>query len=127
MSVSENVEPWTIGGRARTNGIQLASHSSARPKDRKEDAMNPKYVRVLFVAALNVVVAAGGMALLSPLAEADPGGFRRCPVPPCLSPCVLGAEPEVLCKFADGTTEQTTFACCCCGGGAGENSFKRLK
>ena len=87
--------------------------------------MTSRYVRVPFVATLIMVAGAGGMALLSPPAEANPGGFHSCPVPPCLAPCVLGAEPEVLCRFPDGSTEQTTFACCCCGGG--ENEFKRLK
>lgn len=81
--------------------------------------------RIFFCATLMVVAGAGAMVLVSRPAVANPGGFQSCPVPPCLAPCVLGAEPEVLCKFEDGGTDRTTFACCCCGGGG--NSFKPLK
>ena len=80
------------------------------------------------VAVFAVVLGVVAMALATLVAEpayAAKGGFRACPVPACLAPCVLGAEPEVLCKFDGGGTAKTTFACCCCGGGG--NFWRPLK
>jgi hypothetical protein len=44
-----------------------------------------------------------------------------------MAPCLLGAEPQVMCKTADGAVVRTTFTCCCCGGSGSANSFKPLR
>lgn len=71
---------------------------------------------------LGVICTAGTMLLAKPAAG---GGFQPCPVPSCMAPCILGAEPTVLCKFDSGGVARTSWACCCCGGGG--NSYKMLR
>jgi hypothetical protein len=71
---------------------------------------------IVLVAFLIGVISMAGMTLL---AKPEKGGFKPCPYPPCMAPCALGAEPDVLCKTPDGSVVRTTFACCCCGGGGG--------
>ena len=66
----------------------------------------------------------GGITLLAGPDNPRKGGFKPCPTPPCLRPCVLGVEPEVQCKTENGI-EKTTFACCCCGSAG--NFFKDLR
>jgi hypothetical protein len=84
--------------------------------------MSRRIYRIVLVASLVGVISMAGMTLL---AKPGKGGFQACPYPPCMAPCVFGAEPNVLCKAPDGSVVRTTFACCCCGGG-GEGYFKWL-
>jgi len=50
--------------------------------------------------------------------------FQQCPSPPCMAPCVYGAEPEVQCMTGDGAVSETTYFCCCCGSAG--NQFRPL-
>jgi hypothetical protein len=84
--------------------------------------MSRKSLRFTVVLFLVLAISFGGMTLL-----AKPGGgkgFRPCPWPPCMAPCIPDYEPTVLCKTDNGMVA-TTWACCCCGGGG--NHYKPLK
>ena len=101
--------------------------------------MGNTYTRAVVILALAGLVIASAATLMA----APPTDFSRkagtrevtrpqpyrpylpCPWPPCAAPCVLGAEPQVICRSADGSVNATTFFCCCCGGGNG-NTFKPL-
>lgn len=85
--------------------------------------MSRTVFRVAVVVLLVGVISSAGLTLL---AKSGKGGFQACPYPPCMAPCVLGGEPDVLCKMPDGSVQKTTFACCCCGGGGG-GSYKWLR
>ena len=77
--------------------------------------MKNSVLRISALAALVAVAVVAAAALVSSPAEAK-GGFVACPSPPCMAPCVFGAEPTVLCKTrGGGKPTATTWACCCCG------------
>jgi hypothetical protein len=78
--------------------------------------------RVSAVALLVGVICIAGSTLLAK--PGTGGGWTPCPWPPCMAPCVLGAEPDVLCKIDGGKVVKTSWTCCCCGGGG--NSYKPL-
>jgi hypothetical protein len=86
--------------------------------------MNGKTARLLVSALLVGAICAGGFTLFAK-PERSPVWFA-CPFPPCLAPCVLGAEPEVLCKVPGGPPVETTWACCCCGSSGVANRYKLL-
>jgi hypothetical protein len=68
------------------------------------------------MTALLAIVGFAGLTLMStPVDAAKGGGFMPCPFPPCAAPCILGEEPDVICKSKDSGKTKTTFACCCCG------------
>ncbi|HSR49950.1 MAG TPA: hypothetical protein VLV83_03930 [Acidobacteriota bacterium] len=80
--------------------------------------------RIFFVGLLAAALTIGLYTPLQSAARAaPPDGFKPCPFPPCLAPCVLGADPDVICLTPSGQFK-TTFACCCCGSGG--NYFRPL-
>jgi hypothetical protein len=86
--------------------------------------MNRKTLRTLVSVFLVATICAGGFTLL---AKPDkPSKWLACPFPPCMAPCVLGGEPQVLCKMPGGPPVETTWACCCCGGSGPGNRYKPL-
>lgn len=87
--------------------------------------MRSSTTRLLVCVVLVGAFAAGSIALVAGPDNPRRGGFKSCPVPPCLAPCAFPPEPEVQCKVDGGEVVTTSFACCCCGGGG--NFFRFLK
>jgi hypothetical protein len=83
--------------------------------------MTRTLLRSLIVVAIVAVIGASSLTLFAGSSDGKgkPGDWIACPWPPCMAACILGAEPEVLCRY-DGGAAKTTFACCCCGGGDAE-------
>jgi hypothetical protein len=87
--------------------------------------MSGKTLRILVSVFLVAAICAGGFTLLAK-PDKPAKGWLTCPFPPCMAPCVLGAEPAVLCKTPGERPVATTWACCCCGGSGPANRFRPL-
>jgi hypothetical protein len=86
--------------------------------------MNGKILRIAVSVLLVAAICAGGVSLFAKPDRSK--GWLACPFPPCMAPCVLGAEPQVLCKMSSGPPVPTAWACCCCGGAGSGHRFKPL-
>jgi len=87
--------------------------------------MNGKTLRIAVFVLLVTAIGASGFTLLAK-PDRPSKGWLACPFPPCMAPCVLGAEPQVLCKMSSGPPVPTTWACCCCGSAGSGRRYKPL-